>query len=348
MAITTTGFAGPIDEVQAALMLPTGASYYVENSSSWVPSISPTLDRTVTVSAGVGRARVLRTTITTPTNVQFPVQASGSRWDLLVMRHTYSPPGGASALAIIPGTAAINSTWAQRNVLRGPDDRVDDHPIALVQITAGSQAPTAIIDLRTSYANGALLARSFEALNYLEDLGTQVVIDSVLWTRALDGSGVPVWRQTPLQPPRQNWYQYVSTAPSNSILSVLGQARPVPASGVVVAWNSGTTVLPAGHWSITVEAIVKRTDAGTTAVAATDVVRVNGGRVLYNQQHDIGAPGAVGFSRRMVAGLLHWLPSPSAVSGDFAISTAGVGLEYKFARVTYQYVGQDQMGGENV
>jgi len=71
-----------------------------------------------------------------------------------------------------------------------------DQPIALVPVANGSAVAGTPVDVRCWSGNGGgLVAESVEALQYLDEKGTQVRIGNTLHTRMEVGSGTLYWSQ---------------------------------------------------------------------------------------------------------------------------------------------------------
>lgn len=150
MTIVSSGYKGTITDVQwarnAHLL---GSAPVVEGVNDWAVTATTGADRQVTVAAGVAHgfgitdrndASIARTT-TAPT---------GTRWDLVVLRRTWSSTGGTSDVVIIPGGAspvvpAVGTGAAQRRLAPGD---VADQPLALIRVVQGQTAVAEVRDLR--------------------------------------------------------------------------------------------------------------------------------------------------------------------------------------------------------
>jgi hypothetical protein len=190
MAITSIGYDGTVTESDWAQLIPlAGSSHYgVAETTDWRVTASTTLDRGVKVGVGQGWGHGVLDTNTTTITLQGEAVGSGSRWDMVVARRDWGGTGGVTSFVLIKGTAT--KALPARNVDPG---NIDDQPLALVQFTAGSTAPTTIVDLRCYARNGGVVARDALALGYLQHAGAKVMIGNVLWSRDLDANGSPVW-----------------------------------------------------------------------------------------------------------------------------------------------------------
>lgn len=193
MAITSIGYDGTVNESQWAKLIPLAGSghYGVSGFSDWKVTTHPTLDRGVSIAAGTGWGQGVLDTSTTSTSLQGASVGSGSRWDLIVARRDWSGTGGTTSFALIGGTSS--KALPSRNTDPGT---LDDQPLALVQFTAGSSAPTAIVDLRCWARNGGMVARDELALTYLKKIGSNVVIGDSVWNCTLDSNGNTSWTTT--------------------------------------------------------------------------------------------------------------------------------------------------------
>jgi hypothetical protein len=190
MAITSIGYDGSVSETQWAKLIPkAGASHYgVDDSADWKVSAHATLDRGVSIAVGTGWGQGVLDTSDTTVSLQAATLSSGTRWDLVVARRNWSGTGGTTTFAIKTGSAS--KTIPSRNHDPGS---LDDQPLALIQITAGSSGVTSIIDLRCWARNGGVVAKDELALTYLKEPGAQVKINGVLWSCYINSSGSSVW-----------------------------------------------------------------------------------------------------------------------------------------------------------
>lgn len=192
MADTSYGYVGSVDQTGHALLSRfAGAEYAVAGAADWKVTPVSGVDRTVSIAPGVGYGHGVWDEFETAQTVQLPTLASGTRWDLVCMRRTWSGTVGASTTlpAFVSGTSA-QSIPAGRNANPGT---LDDQPLALVQITAGQQVPTAVIDLRT-WTSKMLTASSLLAFGDAP-LGTEVrLLSGVRYWRGLNDVGALQWQ----------------------------------------------------------------------------------------------------------------------------------------------------------
>ncbi|MFJ4038197.1 hypothetical protein ACIPVB_08915 [Microbacterium sp. NPDC090007] len=193
MAVSITdsvGYEGTVDEPQWARLMAYagGRQYGVIGEGDWKVTAG-TADREIRIAPGSGFGSGVLDRTTVAASLVLPAPASGSRWHLIAARRDWqnnlttldSIPGstGAAALpvrAVTPGTA-------------------DDHPIALVQATAGQSQVTQIIDLRVWGSDGGSYALDELVLQFLNRLGTQVQIGGRSWMRTLNNLGTPMWTE---------------------------------------------------------------------------------------------------------------------------------------------------------
>lgn len=191
MAIISAGYDGSVDEVQFARMLSkVGASEYgVDKAGDFQVTAVSGQDRTVSVAPGIAWGLSVLDTSDANVTVQLDTISSGSRWDMVVLRRDWQPPGGNTSVAVIKGGSSMvlpNRNWGNIGVL-------DDQPLALVQVTAGKTQPTQIIDLRCWARNGGITARHDLARSYLGVLGTVVEINGIVWLHRVGGNGTAEW-----------------------------------------------------------------------------------------------------------------------------------------------------------
>lgn len=187
--ITSTGYPGSIlPAAWAQIVAAFGADYGIADAASFkVTSVAAT-DRTVRIAAGTAYGAGLLDVLDADDTVQLDVVASGARWDTVALRRTWGATN-ATTLVAIQGTAT-KAISAGRNADPGT---VDDQPIALVQVTAGEQLPTDVVDLRCWRGNGGMIAANLEALSYLSRPGSAVWISGVLWEYQVATNGTVSW-----------------------------------------------------------------------------------------------------------------------------------------------------------
>lgn len=191
MAITSIGYDGSITELQwAALAGYLGADYAVGGPDDWKVEAVAGQDRVVRVKAGDGYGHGVLDTSTADETLQLPLVASGSRWDLVCAHRDWQPPGGATTFGYVQGTATQQLPGGR---LADPGVQ-DDQPLALVQVTAGQQMPTGIVDLRT-WPSKVITAGSLLALPDAA-VGTIGQVAGAEYVCALDSTGAPVWVQS--------------------------------------------------------------------------------------------------------------------------------------------------------
>lgn len=189
MALTSVGYEGQVDESQIARAAQHFGPPVVEGADDFKVEAVSGLDRTVRVLPGAADACFVRVVNDVTTNKQSTTVESGKRWDTAVLRRDWTPPaGGATTLELVPGTATATIAAA---VLNDPGNQ-HDQLLALVEITAGVQAPTAVIDLRR-WGPGGKYADSLLAAGVDPPLGTELVVKGVSYLRTLDHTGSPGW-----------------------------------------------------------------------------------------------------------------------------------------------------------
>lgn len=188
MAITSYGFPGTIDSVQwAKLAEELGAAYSVLDRDDWKVSVVVGPDRTVAVAAGTAFGRGVMDVNSAPINIQLPTVASGVRYDLICARRNWGTPATTATYVQGTSTAAIP---AGRNATPGT---LDDQPLALVKITAGSTVPVIEADLRMLPSK---VTSVFDLRGLVDPkLGDEIVhlTTGVRYRRVLDVGNNPVW-----------------------------------------------------------------------------------------------------------------------------------------------------------
>lgn len=192
MAITSIGYDGTVDEVAWTKLQRAAASVYgVATATSWRVTAVTGADRTISIAPGAGWGRHVYDESDTNYTLQGGAVASGSRWDLVVLRRDWGPVGGGSStFRIVPGTSTRQLPSRETN-----PGVLDDQPIALIQFVAGQTQPAAIIDLRCWAANSGLEAAHDLALGYLNQPGTTVKIGNGILRFELQGNGIWGWSE---------------------------------------------------------------------------------------------------------------------------------------------------------
>lgn len=193
VADESIGYDGSMTEAEfARLSQYLGGPHSVGGADDWKVSIvSSGADRTVNIAPGQGYGDgVLDKTVGT-SSVQLPVVSVGSRWDLIVARRSWSPPGGITSFTYVQGTS-VAALPSGRKVSPGIES---DQALALVRVSAGSSIPTSLIDLRT-WTGKIVMCDTFTSLPS-SPLGTLAVVADALHYRRLSASGNPEWRQVP-------------------------------------------------------------------------------------------------------------------------------------------------------
>lgn len=188
LAIVSVGYDGTVDETQwAHLVGKAGASEYgVDLAGDFAVSPVSGQDRTVRVAPGKAWGHGVLDTMDVEQTIQFALPASGDRYDMLVLRRDWQPPGGATTLAIVQGSAS-SVTLPARNT--GALGILDDQPIALVRVSAGSTSVSVTADLRVWARNGGCTAVDVLALQYLGALGARVTVGRHTFTRVRGSAG---------------------------------------------------------------------------------------------------------------------------------------------------------------
>ena len=166
------------------------ASYGVRSPGDWKVTAVSGQDRTVSIAAGRGFGYGITDKTVANETIQLATIASGSRWDLIVVRRDWTPTAGTSKFEKISGGATATIPGGR---LVGPGN-IDDQPLALVQVTAGQTQPTSIIDLRTwSGDGGGLVANHDLVRSYLNATGTRITIGGIDWVRQAGANDTPEW-----------------------------------------------------------------------------------------------------------------------------------------------------------
>jgi len=188
MAISSVGYAGTVGDAQWAELVPRagGVFYSVDDFASFrVTAAAGT--RMIQVAPGTAAgAGILDKSSAIETRALGSVPA-GVRYDLVVLRRTWATK--LSEIVVIPG-GSVAALPARQTT---PGDK-DDQPLALVRVAAGSTAIQEVIDLRVAVHNGGAVAFNELVRSFMTQLGTEILINDVIWTRTVNSAGVPLWK----------------------------------------------------------------------------------------------------------------------------------------------------------
>ena len=190
MALTSVFYDGVVTETDRAINLAGSPQYGVYGVDDFKVTAHPTIPYAVLTKAGRAHGHGVTDTAAIDQVVQCDTLASGTRWDLIVVRRNWQPAlGGPSTLEAIPA-GAVAEIPAARKVGPGVED---DQPIALVKWTGGLSAPQQIIDLRVWASNGSLYATDDLVRGYLTGIGTRVNINGVDWSYLIGANDLLGW-----------------------------------------------------------------------------------------------------------------------------------------------------------
>ena len=188
MAITTGGYDGTINEVQFATMFPRYSLLGPED----LKATTQAGDRIVSIGNGTALGPGTIDVCTNLPTIQFNA-ATGTRWDLVVLRRDWQPPGGLSEIKIIEGgtSQAYPAVGTAANQWNRRPGIMDDQPLYLQQVN-GTLLGTRI-DLRAWSSHGGVTAAHEMAKTYLETLGAEVLIGQTRWQYVIGANSVPGW-----------------------------------------------------------------------------------------------------------------------------------------------------------
>lgn len=174
MAIVSAGYDGTVDETQFAKLL---NRYSVVGPNDF-DATNVAGDRLITISGSTAEPSQalgpgLYDSAADLGTFQFAA-ATGTRWDLVVLRRDWQPPGGATSIQIIQGGAS--KALPDREMNPGV---VDDQPLYLQQINGNLLGER--VDLRCWSGPGGVAAKDTLALQYLAVPGAEVRIGQTVW-----------------------------------------------------------------------------------------------------------------------------------------------------------------------
>lgn len=183
---SSLGYAGEITEVTGKdFWNRIGASKYGVVGSGDLKVTTTTGDRMLLVAAGVAWGHNIQDTLDTSVSVQLSSVASGSRWDLIVVRRDVT---AKTSIEVVTGTSSKTLPSLTSTAASHPDQ-----PIALCRVDAGVTTVQEIIDLRCWAANGGMYAADLLARDYLNIPGARVRIGGIHYEYVPDANGAFFW-----------------------------------------------------------------------------------------------------------------------------------------------------------
>lgn len=188
MADTSYGYPGSVNAAALATWLPNvaAAQYCVDGADSARVTKNTIGDRGLTVSAGELIGDGIYDIFNSGTNLNLASVSSGSRWDMIVLRRTWSSK--TSIFTVIQGSATKG--LPARNNNKGV---ITDQPIALCRVQAGASDVKEIVDLRVWAHNGGAYAQDELVKNYLDEPGTHLAIGNKAWVRTVGTDNSTGW-----------------------------------------------------------------------------------------------------------------------------------------------------------
>lgn len=191
MAITSVGYDGTVDEKQFEAIMGYSAhsSFGVNGPIAFAATNVAGQTLQVRLAAGNAWTSGVVDVMDAASTVQLEAPpASGSRWDMIVLRRNYQPPGGTTSLEVIKGTSS--KTLPARETNSGV---LSDQPLWLCRIDAGSGIVNEYIDLRVWARNGGCAANHDLVRSYMGHPGTMIYINGILWLLRVGPNGVTEW-----------------------------------------------------------------------------------------------------------------------------------------------------------
>lgn len=180
------GYAGSITETTGKdYWNRIGASKYGVVGSGDLKVSTTTGDRMLLIASGIAWGHNIQDELQTSVSVQLNSVASGSRWDLVVVRRDVT---AGTSIEVVQGTGSkvlpsLTTTAASHG----------DQPLALCRVQAGSTTVQEIVDLRCWAANGGVYAADLLARDYLNIPGARVRIGGIHYEYVPDANGAFFW-----------------------------------------------------------------------------------------------------------------------------------------------------------
>lgn len=188
MAITSIGYAGTVNAFEWAKLAPRIGELYSVDFNGFNAVVAAG-DRAIRITPGVATGAGICDTSDANVTVTHAAASSGVRYDMIVLRRTWASK--LTTVAVVQGTGTREVPARTMN-----PGTVDEQPLFLVRITAGSTVPIIEADLRLFRGAGGLTANDQLALYYVTTVGTRISIGDVDWVLT-DQAGVgPTWRRS--------------------------------------------------------------------------------------------------------------------------------------------------------
>lgn len=191
MAITSVGYDGTVDEKQFESIMGYSSSslFGVNVGGAFAASSVAGQVLQVRVAAGTAWTAGVADVMDTAATLQVGAPpASGSRWDMIVLRRDYQPVGGTTSLQVIKGTSS--KTLPSRATTSGV---LTEQPLWLIRVDAGRSTVAEFIDLRVWARNGGCTANHDLVRSYMGLDGTMIEINGLLWQRRIGSNGLSEW-----------------------------------------------------------------------------------------------------------------------------------------------------------
>lgn len=191
MTFTSIGYTGTISPANWSLMAPALGSLYSVRGVNDLRATVASGDRRITIGAGTIDGLGI-TDVNAAETLTHAAAGSGVRYDTIVARRDWA--NKRTTLVVVPGSASK----AIANARKVGPGVLDDQPIWLIRITAGSSVPVIEADLRCWDSNSGVHAKDALVLGYLGGRpGTTVRIGGRRYEAVLSGSSV-VWDWRPV------------------------------------------------------------------------------------------------------------------------------------------------------
>lgn len=180
------GYAGSITETTGKdYFNRIGASKYGVVGADDLKVSVTTGDRMLLVGAGEAWGHNITDRLGLSVSVQLDAVASGSRWDMVVVRRDAT---AGTTIEVVKGTSSKIMPPLTTSSATHPDQ-----PLALCRVMAGQTTVQEIVDLRCWAGNSGLVIADPLALTYLASaIGTTAIHGRDQWVRTIGQSG-PEW-----------------------------------------------------------------------------------------------------------------------------------------------------------
>lgn len=259
MADQHIGYPGSVGSTALATWLTNQLAQYSVEGPNDCKVVTTGGTRGILVGPGTIFGDAIQDVFESATPLTLASVSSGDRWDMVVLRRTWSATPGASTSVFTVIQGSSNKALPTRLNNKGVQA---DQPIALCRVSAGQSTVQEIVDLRVWAANGGAVAVDPLVKDYLTEPGTTLRIGNTRWIRQITPSptsNTATWYSPDVPGPwvpasyYPGWRTVTNGTPfqarllGNGLVHVVGECLYEGPGTPQEGWSPG--VLPQQFWS---------------------------------------------------------------------------------------------------